>query len=44
MHYGNFDLSDEPLFYPEEELKKLITASGKKEHVLFPQLGNKMYF
>ncbi len=44
MHYGTFDLSDEPLFYPEEELKKLITASGKKEHVLFPQLGNKMYF
>lgn len=44
MHYGTFDLSDEPLFYPEEELKKLIDESDKKEQVLFPQLGNKMYF
>lgn len=44
MHYGTFDLSDEPLSYPEEELKKLITQTDKKEQVLFPQLGNKMYF
>ncbi|MEM9545920.1 MAG: MBL fold metallo-hydrolase [Bacteroidota bacterium] len=39
MHYGTFDLSDEPIFNPKNELEKLI---GGRNDVLIPAIGEMM--
>ena len=36
MHYGTFDLSDEPVFNPKDEL---IRLSGTRKDVLIPSIG-----
>ena len=43
MHHGTFDLSDEPIFYPKQELLLLQEKSGitAVEHL---SIGNKMEF
>lgn len=43
MHHGTFDLSDEPIFYPKQELLILQEKSGISgiEHL---SIGNKMQF
>jgi L-ascorbate metabolism protein UlaG (beta-lactamase superfamily) len=38
MHYGTFDLSDEPIFYPKTELLKLKTEQNIHS-ILFPNIG-----
>lgn len=43
MHYGTFDLSDEPVFYAEEELKR-ITSDRPLVKVLYPGIGRKHYW
>ncbi|MDF1696613.1 MAG: MBL fold metallo-hydrolase [Saprospiraceae bacterium] len=37
MHYGTFDLSNEPIFNPKSELKKLI---GSRKDVHIPDIGD----
>ena len=36
MHYGTFDLSDEPIYNPKTELQKLI---GDRQDVIIPDVG-----
>ncbi len=38
MHYGTFDLSDEPIFYPKAELIKLKIELNNKA-ILLPDIG-----
>lgn len=38
MHYGTFDLSDEPIFLPKIEIEKL---KQKTDHVLLLEIGRK---
>ncbi|MFM2387231.1 MAG: hypothetical protein RL660_1988 [Bacteroidota bacterium] len=42
MHYGTFDLSDEPIFWPAQELKKLQSTCNAT--VNFLNIGTKKYF
>ena len=41
MHYGTFDLSDEPIFLPKENLQK-IASEEKLDNVLFGTIGKKV--
>jgi L-ascorbate metabolism protein UlaG (beta-lactamase superfamily) len=38
MHYGTFDLSDEPIFLPKKTLVELMSNS-QREKVVLPQIG-----
>lgn len=42
MHYGTFDLSDEPIFYPEKILKE--QHSEALNHIIWVQIGYRIYF
>lgn len=42
MHYGTFDLSDEPIFYPEQILIKQHTEP--LEHILWMNIGKRIAF
>jgi L-ascorbate metabolism protein UlaG (beta-lactamase superfamily) len=42
MHHGTFDLSDEPIFWPLQEIKKLAASSQISHQLLLPNLGEKM--
>ena len=39
MHYGTFDLSDEPICYPAEVLEKVASEQQKAQRVLMRPLG-----
>lgn len=39
MHYGTFDLADEPLNRPLKELKKVATARDMLHELLIPDIG-----
>lgn len=39
MHFGTFDLSDEPLGEPEAILREI----GKDENIIFLNIGDKLY-
>lgn len=41
MHYGTFDLSDEPIFYPEQVLKELLVTQPQHS-VFFNSIGRKL--
>lgn len=41
MHYGTFDLSDEPVFYPEEQLKELIKNTNTQ--IEWMKIGTSMH-
>jgi L-ascorbate metabolism protein UlaG (beta-lactamase superfamily) len=41
MHHGTFDLSDEPIFWPLQEIKTIATAQQLQHCLLLPQLGEK---
>lgn len=43
MHFGTFDLSDEPIFYPRQELRRLQEETGI-DQVLHLSIGGKHYF
>jgi L-ascorbate metabolism protein UlaG (beta-lactamase superfamily) len=43
MHHGTFDLSDEPVFYPKQELIRLAEAQNMNQ-VLHAAIGHKIYF
>lgn len=43
MHFGTFDLSDEPIFYPKQELLRL-QEEQHVEQVLHLSIGGKHYF
>jgi L-ascorbate metabolism protein UlaG (beta-lactamase superfamily) len=43
MHFGTFDLSDEPIFYPKQELQRLQEEQNINE-VLHLSIGGKHYF
>jgi L-ascorbate metabolism protein UlaG (beta-lactamase superfamily) len=43
MHYGTFDLSDEPIFYPEKELRRIVQESALN-FVKFNKIGAKNTF
>jgi L-ascorbate metabolism protein UlaG (beta-lactamase superfamily) len=43
MHFGTFDLSDEPIFYPKQELQRLQEEQSI-EQVLHLSIGGKHYF
>jgi L-ascorbate metabolism protein UlaG (beta-lactamase superfamily) len=40
MHYGTFDLSDEPVFYPEEKLKEQYEQELKK--IIWMHIGKRV--
>ncbi|RXG31816.1 MBL fold metallo-hydrolase [Leeuwenhoekiella marinoflava] len=42
MHYGTFDLSQEPVFYPEQVLKK--QHSKELEQILWMKIGERIIF
>jgi L-ascorbate metabolism protein UlaG (beta-lactamase superfamily) len=39
MHYGTFDLSDEPIGEPAENLLRIATENKMTQRVLIPALG-----
>jgi len=39
MHYGTFDLSDEPMGEPEREIRRLFKEQGTSEHLLLKAIG-----
>jgi len=39
MHYGTFDLSDEPIGEPGERLLSIATENKMTQRVLLPALG-----
>ena len=39
MHYGTFDLSDEPIGEPAEKLLQIATENKMTQRVLIPSLG-----
>ncbi|MFM6951874.1 MAG: MBL fold metallo-hydrolase, partial [Bacteroidota bacterium] len=39
MHYGTFDLSDEPIGEPAERLMQIATENQMTPRVLIPALG-----
>jgi hypothetical protein len=43
MHYGTFDLSDEPIFYPKQEMLRL-QEENNISNVLHLGIGGKHYF
>jgi L-ascorbate metabolism protein UlaG (beta-lactamase superfamily) len=43
MHHGTFDLSDEPIFYPKQELTELA-AKEKLNNILHLDIGTKQLF
>jgi L-ascorbate metabolism protein UlaG (beta-lactamase superfamily) len=42
MHHGTFDLSDEPIFYPKQQISELV-AQQQLEGLLHLNIGNKHY-
>ncbi|MFN8437487.1 MAG: MBL fold metallo-hydrolase [Cytophagales bacterium] len=42
MHYGTFDLSNEPIFYPPQKLKELLKDHPEKDKFLFRNIGGKL--
>lgn len=42
MHFGTFDLSDEPLDYPLENLQKMITSFDPAS-IIIPVIGKKIF-
>lgn len=43
MHYGTFDLSDEPLYYPLQQLQQAAQTNGLAAAMLIPALGQPVY-
>jgi len=39
MHYGTFDLSDEPLGEPEREIRRLFREQGNAEQLIIEPIG-----
>ncbi len=42
MHYGTFDLSDEPMGEPEREIRRLFQKQGSSEHLLVEPIGKEL--
>ena len=42
MHYGTFDLSDEPIFSPKEDLQHIVEKE-KFGNVVFGSIGEKVF-
>ncbi|GAL86582.1 hypothetical protein MYP_3812 [Sporocytophaga myxococcoides] len=42
MHYGTFDLSDEPMGEPEREIRKFFQKQGSPEHLLIEPIGKEI--
>ncbi|HTF82538.1 MAG TPA: MBL fold metallo-hydrolase [Cytophagales bacterium] len=42
MHYGTFDLSDEPVFYPEQKLKEVAAKEGI-DFIKYNKIGEKTH-
>jgi hypothetical protein len=40
MHYGTFDLSDEPIFYPEQILKE--NHKTELENIIWMHIGKRI--
>jgi hypothetical protein len=43
MHYGTFDLSDEPIGEPGERLLSIATENKMTQRVLLPALGQNIF-
>jgi L-ascorbate metabolism protein UlaG (beta-lactamase superfamily) len=43
MHYGTFDLSDEPMGEPEREIRRLFQKQGSSEHLLVEPIGKPIH-
>lgn len=39
MHHSTFDLSDEPLQLPEQELRRIQKEQGPANNILYPKIG-----
>lgn len=42
MHYGTFNLSDEPISEPYREIKRIFSAENKKDELCLPAIGEQL--